>query len=81
MRGYRLLQGMLFDAASVSALAQEVVIDENSLARLFGAGELPLGQVILLGSLPCRVIGVVARNQSGFGSDENLNVWIPTPRP
>ncbi|HHQ4507885.1 MacB family efflux pump subunit [Aeromonas hydrophila] len=77
VRGYRLLQGMLFDAASVSALAQEVVIDENSLARLFAAGESPLGQVILLGSLPCRVIGVVARNQSGFGSDENLNVWIP----
>ncbi|MFQ2276354.1 MacB family efflux pump subunit [Aeromonas hydrophila] len=77
VRGYRLLQGMLFDAASVSALAQEVVIDENSLARLFTAGESPLGQVLLLGSLPCRVIGVVARNQSGFGSDENLNVWIP----
>ncbi|MCV3278128.1 MacB family efflux pump subunit [Aeromonas hydrophila] len=77
VRGYRLLQGMLFDATSVAALAQEVVIDENSLARLFGEGESPLGQVILLGSLPCRVIGVVARNQSGFGSDENLNVWIP----
>ena len=77
VRGYRLLQGMLFDAASVAALAQEVVIDENSLTRLFAAGESPLGQVILLGSLPCRVIGVVARNQSGFGSDENLNVWIP----
>ncbi|MFM4810009.1 MacB family efflux pump subunit [Aeromonas hydrophila] len=77
VRGYRLLQGMLFDATSVAALAQEVVIDENSLARLFTAGESPLGQVILLGSLPCRVIGVVARNQSGFGSDENLNVWIP----
>ncbi|BBG86562.1 macrolide export ATP-binding/permease protein MacB 1 [Aeromonas hydrophila] len=77
VRGYRLQQGMLFDATSVTALAQEVVIDENSLARLFAAGESPLGQVILLGSLPCRVIGVVARNQSGFGSDENLNVWIP----
>ena len=77
VRGYRLLQGMLFDAASVADMAQEVVIDENSLARLFAAGESPLGQVILLGSLPCRVIGVVARNQSGFGSDENLNVWIP----
>ncbi len=77
VRGYRLLQGMLFDATSVAALAQEVVIDENSRARLFAAGESPLGQVILLGSLPCRVIGVVARNQSGFGSDENLNVWIP----
>ncbi|MFM4953205.1 MacB family efflux pump subunit [Aeromonas dhakensis] len=77
VRGYRLLQGMLFDATSVADMAQEVVIDENSLARLFAAGESPLGQVILLGSLPCRVIGVVARNQSGFGSDENLNVWIP----
>ena len=77
VRGYRLLQGMLFDATSVAYMAQEVVIDENSLARLFAAGESPLGQVILLGSLPCRVIGVVARNQSGFGSDENLNVWIP----
>ncbi|MGN4967256.1 MacB family efflux pump subunit [Aeromonas dhakensis] len=77
VRGYRLLQGMLFDATSVADMAQEVVIDENSRARLFAAGESPLGQVILLGSLPCRVIGVVARNQSGFGSDENLNVWIP----
>ncbi|MFM5816612.1 MacB family efflux pump subunit [Aeromonas dhakensis] len=77
VRGYRLLQGMLFDATSVAYMAQEVVIDENSLARLFAAGESPLGQVILLGSLPCRVIGVVARNQGGFGSDENLNVWIP----
>ncbi len=77
VRGYRLLQGMLFDATSVADMAQEVVIDENSLARLFAAGASPLGQVILLGSLPCRVIGVVARNQSGFGSDENLNVWIP----
>ncbi|MBF8451588.1 MacB family efflux pump subunit [Aeromonas dhakensis] len=77
VRGYRLLQGMLFDATSVADMAQEVVIDENSLARLFAAGESPLGQLILLGSLPCRVIGVVARNQSGFGSDENLNVWIP----
>ncbi|HDX8592936.1 TPA: ATP-binding cassette domain-containing protein [Aeromonas dhakensis] len=49
VRGYRLLQGMLFDATSVADMAQEVVIDENSLAR----------------------------NQSGFGSDEHLNVWIP----
>ncbi|HDN9014522.1 TPA: MacB family efflux pump subunit [Aeromonas salmonicida] len=77
VRGYRVLQGMLFDAGSVASLAQEVVIDANSRDRLFDAGESPLGQVILLGKLPCRVIGVVARNQSGFGSDENLNVWIP----
>ncbi len=33
--------------------------------------------MILLGDLPCRVIGVAIKNQSGFGSDETLNVWIP----
>jgi len=77
VRGYRLTAGMSFDAGSVASLAQEVVIDENARSKLFGEGVDPLGQVILLGTLPCRVIGIAARNQSGFGSDENLNVWIP----
>ncbi|MGY3926111.1 MacB family efflux pump subunit [Aeromonas simiae] len=77
VRGYRLIAGMSFDAASVTSLAQEVVIDENTRSKLFGEGVDPLGQVILLGPLPCRVIGIAAKNQSGFGSDENLNVWIP----
>lgn len=77
VRGYSLTEGMGFDRQSMTELAQEVVIDQNSRDKLFANGENPLGQVILLGNLPCRIIGVATKNQSGFGSDENLNVWIP----
>lgn len=77
VRGYTLAQGMAFNRTSVDNLMQEAVIDENTRDKLFPNGENPLGKVILLGSLACRVIGVAAKKQSGFGSDENLNVWIP----
>ncbi len=77
VRGYNIAQGMAFNRTSVNNLMQEVVIDENTRDKLFPNGENPIGKVILLGSLPCRVIGVAAKKQSGFGSDENLNVWIP----
>ncbi|CAI0972773.1 Macrolide export ATP-binding/permease protein MacB [Serratia liquefaciens] len=77
VRGYSIDSGMAFNRHSVDQLMQEVVIDENTRNKLFPHGANPLGEVILLGSLPCRIIGVAAKKQSGFGSDENLNVWIP----
>ncbi|WP_413504559.1 MacB family efflux pump subunit [Serratia grimesii] len=77
VRGYNIDSGMAFNRHSIEQLMQEVVIDENTRDTLFPHGTNPLGEVILLGSLPCRIIGVAAKKQSGFGSDENLNVWIP----
>lgn len=77
VRGYTIDQGMALTQASVKDLMQEAVIDENTRDKLFPNGENPIGKVILLGTLPCRVIGVAAKKLSGFGSDENLNVWIP----
>ncbi len=77
VRGYSVAQGMIFPRASVDNLSQEAVIDQNTLQKLFPNGENPIGEVILLGSLPVRIIGVVEKNSSGFGSDENLNVWVP----
>lgn len=77
VRGYTLQHGILFPRSSVDELKQDAVIDKNTLTKLFPHGEDPIGQVILLGSLPVRIIGVVSRNQGSFGSDENLNVWVP----
>ncbi|MFS7159573.1 MacB family efflux pump subunit [Serratia proteamaculans] len=77
VRGYHIDSGMAFNRQSVDHLMQEAVIDENTRDKLFPHGANPLGEVILLGPLPCRIIGVAAKKQSGFGSDENLNVWIP----
>ncbi|ACS86962.1 MacB family efflux pump subunit [Musicola paradisiaca] len=77
VRGYTLTTGNRFTALSVERLAQEAVIDQNTRDKLFPHGENPLGQVIFLGTLPCRIIGVATKTQSGFGSDENLNIWLP----
>ncbi|WJY17293.1 MacB family efflux pump subunit [Pectobacteriaceae bacterium CE90] len=77
VRGYTIDEGITFPPSSVKQLTQDAVIDQNTRAELFSSGENPIGQVILLDSLPCRVIGVITRKQSGFGSDDNLNVWIP----
>ncbi|VFS52839.1 Macrolide export ATP-binding/permease protein MacB [Budvicia aquatica] len=77
MRGYKLAQGMSFNLNSVNSLSQDAVIDENTRNKLFGEQSNPVGQVILLGNLPARIIGVVEKQQSGFGSNESLNVWLP----
>jgi macrolide transport system ATP-binding/permease protein len=54
-----------------------VVIDHNTRQRLFGQDVDPLGQVILIGNLPCTVIGVAAQDKSLFASGKTLNVWVP----
>ncbi|MCU5771338.1 MacB family efflux pump subunit [Erwiniaceae bacterium BAC15a-03b] len=76
VRGYRLSQGMAFNRTSVDSVAQEAVIDENTLKKLFPNRENPLGEVIMLGNMPVRIVGVATR-QSSFGRDSNLNIWVP----
>jgi macrolide transport system ATP-binding/permease protein len=77
VRGVELARGQAFDAAGVRRLAQEVVIDENTRDTLFGKNVNPVGEVLLLGSVPCRIIGVTVKKESPFGNSEALNVWVP----
>lgn len=77
VKNYTLSMGMAFNKQSVVNLAQDAVIDEQTRKQLFGDDINPLGQIILLGNLPARVIGVVEDQQNSFGRSENLNVWIP----
>ena len=76
VKGVTLVSGRFFDEAEVKALAQVVVIDENTRAQLFD-GQDPMGKVVLLGNMPARVIGVAKRQSMGFGSSTNLTVWAP----
>jgi macrolide transport system ATP-binding/permease protein len=72
------VEGVGFDADSVSSLAQEAVIDTKARDTLFTSGEDALGQVILVGSVPVRVIGVIAASTNNFGPQSNsISVWIP----
>ena len=76
VRGYVITRGKAFDNNQVNQSSQSVVIDENTVKRLF-PNQNPIGQVFYVGQLPVTVIGVAVRNNQGFGSNENLNVWLP----
>ena len=75
-KGYTFAQGRAFDAKAVRGSAQNAVIDNNTYRKLF-AGTQALGQVILLGNVPVRVIGVLDPIQSNFGGSDSLRVYLP----
>jgi macrolide transport system ATP-binding/permease protein len=77
VRGLEMAEGQAFDQAAVARLAQDVVIDNNTKTKLFGAEGQALGQVIMLDRVPCRVIGVSKKKESGFGNNSSLNLWVP----
>lgn len=77
-KGAKLAMGSFFDSNDVSSIAQDAVIDENTYKTLFPNKDVsPIGQVILVGSVPCRIIGVMQPMQGGFGSSQNLSIFLP----
>ena len=77
VNGRELLSGSLFDDEDVTDRAQVAVIDETAAEELFPDGTDPLGEVILLGNVPVRIIGV-AKTATSFGpSSSSLNIWVP----
>jgi macrolide transport system ATP-binding/permease protein len=78
VKGTKLADGRFFGADGVREMAQEAVIDENTRKTLFGhlTGS-PVGEIILIGTVPCRIIGVTQKQQSGFGASQNLSVYLP----
>ncbi|MBV6898202.1 MacB family efflux pump subunit [Xanthomonas campestris pv. ionidii] len=77
VRGYVFEQGRGFDAHAVNARAQEAVIDHATREALFPGNASALGNVILVGSVPLRIVGVTAKPSGVFAGDTSLNVWLP----
>jgi len=77
-RGTKLAEGSFFDSQSVRSRATDVVIDENTRKTLFAdSASSPVGQVLLIGNVPARIVGVTQPQQGGFGSSQNLSVYLP----
>lgn len=75
VHGIELLQGSLF-RDDRNAL-QEVIIDESALKTLFSNGSgSPLGQVVFLGAVPARIVGV-ARSNMRSQAPNQITVWMP----
>lgn len=77
VKGLTFKSGQAFDKNSVTEQAQDVVIDTNTEKTFFSDGTNPLGQVLLLGSVPSRIIGVVDAQQGMMGNSDSLNVYLP----
>lgn len=77
VRGLELVNGQLFDAKDVTAYSQKVVIDANAARDLFPDRVNPVGQVILLGTMPARVVGVTKRENSFGPAVNTLTVYTP----
>ena len=77
VHGLKLGQGRFFGHAAVAGYQQAVVIDANTRARFFAAQEDPVGQSLLLGNVPVRVVGVVKKDAGAVGDASLLQVWVP----
>ncbi len=77
VKGMNFASGQSFDKESVTEQAQDVVIDSNTKNTFFADGTNPVGQVILLGSVPSRIIGVIEEQKSMMGNSDSLNVYLP----
>jgi macrolide transport system ATP-binding/permease protein len=76
VKGYEIADGIAFSADDVKQQTQVVVIDQNTRKKFFAKVD-PIGKVLLIGSLPCRVIGVTKEKEGPMGNSSNLEVWIP----
>lgn len=77
VKGMTFQAGQAFDKYSITEQAQDVIIDDNTQKTFFADGTNPVGQVILLGSVPSRIIGVIDAQKSMMGNSDSLNVYLP----
>ena len=78
VKGTKLSAGQFFGERAVRDYAQEVVIDENTRDALFTPLHVdPVGEVIILGDVALKVVGVAQAQTSGFGSSSNLQLYVP----
>jgi len=77
IRNWAVVSGEWFTSQEIDAASKVAVLGETVRAMLFG-GVDPVGQVMQVGNLPFRVIGVLAaKGQSAWGQDQDDMIFIP----
>lgn len=77
VRGLSLAAGSWFSLDAVTQRAQQIVIDDNTRKTFFADDAQAIGKILVIGNVPCQVVGVTVRKQTTFGSNDSLNVWMP----
>lgn len=80
LRRREIAKGRYFSEEEFSADRRVVVIDQTLAENIFGAGN-SLGQQVIIQNVPCRVIGVLAKDKSAFAQfdmgPKNVFAYIP----
>ena len=76
--GETLAMGQGFDEQSILRRTQDIIIDSNAHKTFFPTTANPIGEVLLIGSVPGRVIGVLEPNEGGFSrSVDTPTLYMP----
>lgn len=76
--GETLAMGQGFDEQSILRRTQDIIIDSNAHKTFFPTTANPIGEVLLIGSVPGRVIGVLEPNEGGFSrSVDSPTLYMP----
>lgn len=76
--GEKLALGQGFDEQSISSRMQDVIIDDNAKGTFFPDLENPIGEVLLIGNVPGRVIGVLEPKDNAFSrSSDSPTIYMP----
>lgn len=77
VRGIILAKGRGFRDEEIRQQSQVVIIDHEAARTLFGPAQDPLGQVIIIGIVPCTVIGVTSEKSKDLFPASGANLLVP----
>lgn len=76
VKGMTLVSGRLLEWQDIQQRTAVAVVDKKSITSLLGKDD-PVGKVVLVGTLPVRIVGVVSQ-ETGFGpTSQSVNIWLP----
>ena len=77
VRSWPLVAGEIFTETQVANAGQVCLLGQTVVRELFGLLD-PIGENILIGSLPCRIIGVLSeKGATAWGSDQDDAIFAP----
>jgi putative ABC transport system permease protein len=78
IRNWQLQEGRFFEESEQREYARVCVIGATVRDRLFDPDEAPVGQIIRIGAMPFKVVGVLAaKGANSWGQDQDDTVMAP----
>lgn len=75
--GEKLKNGQNFSSDDIKNMTQNIILDDNAVKTFF-SDDNPIGKIMLIGSTPARVIGVLEKSEKAFGpSSDTPTIYMP----